>query len=319
MSKVVVVTPTVRPECLESFKSKWSKYFQFHNIDFLVIYDGEEQRLELNGKDLGLLKHNIHSQDLDLVPKFTDSCRVGAFLYAAEYIDFDYLLTFDDDVSPIEGQDAIKDHINILGKFVSNSWLNTTHGLDADYMRGFPYAARAESEVNCSVGTWRVVPDLDGITQHFRIPRKISNPHEYANPNFYIGPIPKGVYFPFCGMSVAVTRKALPELYYAPMGKEYHRFGDIFLGINLAREFWKKNWSIYTGASQIIHERASNVYKNITAEVPGLEMNEIYYKTLDDSLLPPYFSEYTSKRLRFKNRITELLQSNPRPTPNTKS
>lgn len=309
MQKIVVVVPTIREVCIANFKSKWKKHFDFYDADLVVIRDGETQSLEFNGSSLGTLDYLIDAEDRDLVPKFTDSCRDGAFLWTAKNLEFDVLVTFDDDIAPIAGTDPIGAHLNVLGRRVSNTWLNTTHGVDFDYMRGVPFAARAEAEVVVSHGVWIKTPDYDGITQHMRIPQALSEPDKYGNPNFFVGTVPRGVYSPFCGMSIAILRKALPLLYFAPMGKEvgYHRFGDIYCGINLAEELWERNWAMFTGASKVEHTRASNVYSNIASEVKGLEQNEVYYKTPDEQM-PPYFADYTEKRLRFKRRMTELLR-----------
>lgn len=305
MSKIVVVTPTIRKDCLDVFKSRWRKHFDFYDCDVIVVWDGEVQRLELNDIDIGTVNENLDVSETELVSQYSDSCRNAGFLYAAANLDFDVLITLDDDVSPYG--DSIGDHLKVLNTYVPTTWMNTIHGVDCDYMRGLPYKTRAESKVVASHGVWLKTPDYDGVSQHYRIPKSISDPN-YGTPNFYVGPIPKGVYAPFCGMSVAITREALPMLYYAPMGptEGYHRFGDIWCGVNMLREFWSRNWTLYTGSSTVVHERASNVYKNIASENAGLEINEKYYKT-PDSELPAYFADYTRRRQKFQTTIGSYL------------
>ena len=317
LTSPVIVIPSNRPESISTFKSKWSDHFRFHKAQVLIVWDSNDPHIELNNEDIGPISNLLDKEDIELVTTKTDAVRTAGFIFAAKNLQFNNLISFDDDVAPLENSDPIKDHLSILRKRFPSIWMNTL--MNSPYVRGIPYSVRSEMEIHLSHGLWRGVPDFDGLTQKYLEPLAASDPVKYANPDFYVGPIPKNVLTSICGMSVAVTREALPYLYYAPQGPTtnsgYNRFADIWMGVNLLKEFWKKDWGVYSGASIIEHTRASNVYSNIAAENKGLEVNEIYYKTPDD-LLPPYFADYTSKRLRFKNRITELLRSNPRPTPN---
>jgi reversibly glycosylated polypeptide/UDP-arabinopyranose mutase len=304
---LVVCVPTIREDCIADFKRKWQRHLDFYNADLLVIYDGEVQTLELNGKKLGAIADLIDAADLDLVPKFTDSCRNATFLYAAKNLAFDNLITFDDDVAPIDGTDPIGDHLRILRRRVPVSWINTLCGVEAEYVRGIPYQIRNEASVEISHGTWIGVPDYDGCTQLRLTPQM--GTEKFAKPQFYVGPFPKGVYAAICGMSIAATRDAVPYLFYAPQGRDigYQRWADIWMGISILEQFWERNWAVYSGASTILHNRASNTFKNIIAESTGLEVNEKYWNT-PDSELPPFFAAYTEKRLRFQQRMSQLLE-----------
>lgn len=243
------------------------------------------------------------------------------------------------------------------------------------YLRGFPYGIRDEAPVKVSHGVWVNVPDFDGKTQlelgkcdacsSLRSEMNL-NPTEnmkclkcngtgydgsrlpYSLP-YFRGPIPKGTYFPFCGMNVMVHRDALPYLYFAPMGPDsgvvtdcthcgfpthnswqtyaedccpdgikhnrsgLNRFADIWCGILLKRQMDAMGWAIYTGASTVIHTRASDPFKNVEQEKLGIEWNESIWKLKygtdldsDDPALCKYVSSWYDKAARFRDLIRNL-------------
>jgi len=314
-SKIVVVVPTVRPESYKTFREAWDLHFKWWDCDLVTVWDGDAPQLHLNDRPLGAARDLVDEGDLDLFDYCrTDAVRNLGSYFAAKNLDFDYLVTLDDDVLPITDdpkyKDPIGDHLRVLHTKVPGSWMNTLMGVGVEFPRGTPYQVRAENTVHISHGLWTGTLDWDGITQHYLIPQAVGEPEKYRKREFYIGPVPSGIHFSFCGMHVAVTREALPLLMYCPQGPTvgYHRWGDIWMGNHLVEECAKRKWSIYTGASVINHSRASNVYKNLDAENcnGGYEINETLYKTPDDQL-PPFFAEYTRKRLKYQTRMTELL------------
>lgn len=165
---------------------------------------------------------------------------------------------------------------------------------------------------------------------------------------YFRGPVPKGTYLPFCGMNVMVHRDALPYLYFAPMGpdalpcegcdegkiahgphadgsccphckgkfSELNRFADIWCGILLKRQLDSLGWAMYTGASTVIHTRASDPFKNVEQERLGIEWNEWAWQTAKGSwvdmpeamlgLFWNYWQSYLNKANRFRQLIREL-------------
>lgn len=315
MSKLLVCVPTVRPESYKTFREAWDLHFKWHDCTLLTVWDGEVPQLHLNDKHLGNAIDFVDEEDRDLFDYHrTDAVRNFGFYYAAKHLDFDFVATFDDDVLPIldnpKYKDPIGDHLRVLNTKVPGTWMNTLMGVGVEYPRGTPYQVRAENTVKISHGLWTGTLDWDGITQHYLIPQAVGEPEKYKSREFYVGPIPSGVYYSHCGMNAACTRDALPLMMYCPQGPTvgYHRWGDIWMGLHLVDEFKPRNWSIYTGASVINHSRASNVYKNIEAENcnGGYEINETLYRT-PDSELPPFFAEYTRKRKKYQSRMEQLL------------
>jgi reversibly glycosylated polypeptide/UDP-arabinopyranose mutase len=143
-----------------------------------------------------------------------------------------------------------------------------------------------------SHGVWEGVPDLDAPTQ-------LLNPK--AQTDFYVGKIPKGVYFPFCGMNYAFRREALPYIYHAPVAdfKGAERFDDIWAGFPIVEDFAKLNWGIVSGYSKVYHTRASNVWKNLEKEYIGLERNEHYWKGEYDE----WYLSFLDKREQWKKLL----------------
>jgi reversibly glycosylated polypeptide/UDP-arabinopyranose mutase len=287
MNDVAVVIPTIRKECLEKFKKEWQDQFDLWDVTLIVVWDGDNPRVQVDDEWVDF------KYPKDLIFNKNDGVRNVGCYYIAKYLpDIEYIITLDDDVKPIG--DTIGDHIRALESRVPISWMNTAD----EYMRGFPYKLREEAEVVLSHGVWEGVKDWDAPTQLVMGNRDV---------DFYIGAIPKGIYYPMCGMNIAFKRKMLPYMYYAPMGYKVgmDRFADIWLGITSKRVIDKNNWAVVTGHAWVYHERASNVWKNLQKEAKGLELNETFWEG-DES--HEYFKLYAQRRNKWQKTIKSLLQ-----------
>lgn len=281
---IAVVVPTIRD--IVPFLLGWKDLFIKHDVRLVIVQDGEKPEVfewPVSGPETFTPKKyqakTILENDADLIPNFTDACRNLGFAYVARCLpETDIIITLDDDTLPFG--DTIQDHIDALSSKVPVSWMNTTIG--GQYMRGFPYNIRGEAPVVLSHGIWLGVPDLDAPTQLQGI----------QTPKFYHGPIPKGVFFPMCGMNIAFTRETLPFMYFAPMKGDIQRFADIWCGIEAKKDIDRTGGAVVSGLAAVRHERASNVYKNLRQEARGIEMND-HYPT------DPYFQEFFQKRRRF--------------------
>lgn len=273
--EIALVVPTVRKDSYNQFKKVWKPFLK--DIHLITVWDGDKPEIEYQGK-----RHHVSSMFYNK----SDVIRNAGFFFAKMHIDPDIYITLDDDVEPYGN--TIQDHIDTLNKRFPADWMSTA----SEYVRGIPYGIRNQRECVVSHGVWHGVKDWDAPTQLVR-----------GNPDvtFYRGAIPDGVKFPFCGMNVAFKKKALPYMYYAPMGHKVglDRFGDIWLGIELKKVCDKKNWAIATGYASVNHNRASNVFKNLQKEAKGLEMNEEYGKG-------DYFKLYKDKRKEWYELISNL-------------
>ena len=271
---IAIVIPTIRPELMKTFEEAWMPLFEKHNVEYIVVADGDEPEVRHNGqKYFRLEKDNLVQHH------YTGVVNLGYAYIVKKLPDVEYIMTFHDDELPIG--DPIQDHIDALNMRLPINWFSPT----SEYMRGFPYEVRQEAPVMFSHGGWRGVPDLDAPTQ-------LLFPNRQTE--FYKGAIPKGAFFPLCGMNLAFKREALPYIYFAPVAeyKGAERYDDIWGGIEIKKDFDKLNWAIATGYSFVQHNRASNVYNNLQKEAIGIKKNEQYWKGEYDK----WYKDFLNKR-----------------------
>jgi len=283
---IVVVVPTIRPETISVFLDAWKDLFKKHNVEFILVVDGKDQHIIYNGKRVNLKS--------ELVSKFSAGSRQLGFLYIAKYLpDIEYIFTTDDDCFPTG--DPIQDHIDQLNRKAPISWLSTATDI---YLRGFPYGVREEAPVMLSHGVWDSVPDYDAPTQ-------LLTPKEFR-PTYYKGVIPKGIFFPMCGMNIMFRREALPYVYFAPVGqyKGAERFDDIWAGLEIVKDFAKLSWGIVSGYVRVNHLRASNVFTSLAKEAVGIKKNEEYWKGFYDD----WYKDFINKRERWFKLCTKDIK-----------
>jgi reversibly glycosylated polypeptide/UDP-arabinopyranose mutase len=263
MGKLAVVVPTVegREETFAGFIEAWEPLFALHEVEFVKVTDGENPKI--THKDTEMDQTEVMGEYKDCLSNFNGGIRNLGFAYVAKYLpDVEVVMTLDDDTRPVG--DTIQDHLDILAKKVPISWMSTA----SEYMRGFPYWLREEAEVVLSHGVWDNVADWDAPTQ------LVLGSHRPVT--FPKMPIPKGIYYPMCGMNIAFKRKMLPHMYQAPFWLEQGlgRLDDILCGIYSKKEIDKQGWAAVTGYARVFHERASNVYKNLRLEAASIELFE---------------------------------------------
>lgn len=316
--KIVCVVPTIRPESHAAFVKAWTTLFLKHEVTLVTVWDGEDPEItsteyQPEGKpSRHRAKSYLKSDQFDMFCRYTDACRNYGFVVATHYKP-DYVLTLDDDVVPIHNDpDPIQSHLNALAKKVPLSWMNTAHNTDL-YLRGVPYKIRDGAQVMLSHGVWVGTPDFDGETQlKLERPEGTTKRKVPETLPYFVGPVPRGVLFPLCGMNVMVRREALPYFYFAPMGPDsgvagLNRFADIWMGVFLKREFDRLGWACYTGGSTVLHTRASDARKNFEQEKLGREWNErIGDNFWTDRNMIEYMDAYEHKRKRYADLIRGL-------------
>lgn len=280
---IAVVIPTIRQESYKEFIEAWQPLFNKHSVQLVTVVDGDVPTVN------GVHGPQIMGNDYDLIYNFNDGVRNLGFAYIAKFLpEVETIITLDDDLMPIG--DPIQEHLISLKMAVPVTWLSTAD----PYMRGFPYGVRHEAEVVLSHGIWQGIHDWDAPTQLV-----MGN----QSARFYKGPIPKGVFYPMCGMNLAFKRKLLPYMYWAPMTDGIDRFADIWCGIESKKIIDDKGWAVVSGYADVYHERASDVFKNLVKEAKGLGMNEHYGEG-------DYFKLYKEKRLRWQKLMKGWLKSN---------
>lgn len=296
--RIAVVVPSIRPESFAEFKKAWKPQLEEYGADLILVKDGKEPEIKAMGSINRVFSlEQVMGEDSDLIYNFNDGVRNLGFAFVAKKMpEVEVVISFDDDVRP--RGDTIGDHLRALEQKVPTSWMSTTMG--GDYMRGFPYGIRSESEVVLSHGTWYGVPDLDASTQLVR---------GVYQPEFYKGPIPRGVLYPMCIMNVAFKRKLLPYFYQAPMGPRVglDRFADIWAGINSKSYIDDHNLAVVSGYATVLHERASNPFTNLVKEARGVGFNEEYWRMAVGYSIDPYFDLYATSRERWRLIMEDLV------------
>lgn len=294
MIAIVVPTMESRKEIYEKFLEAWKPLFEKHSVFLITVYDGDSPHsICFDYKLWNLCGYSLNEEPKRVQSLFynkNDGIRnYGFYLIATHSRSAKIIITLDDDTLPIG--DPIQDHLDALNMKVPTTWLSTA----SEYMRGFPYKVRDESEVVLSHGIWQGVKDWDAPTQLVLGNRDVT---------FYKGAIPKGVMYPMCGMCIAFKRKMLPYMYFAPMGPKVglDRFADIWCGIESKKVIDANNWAVVSGYAQVQHDRASNVWKNLQKEAKGLEMNENYGED-------EYFKLYAKKRKAWEKLIKKYVDT----------
>jgi len=283
MSNIAVVIPTIRmKESMPAFMKAWQPLFDKHSVELIIIDDtGDKPQVIHNGENKKLQS--------ELVSNKCAGVRQLGFLYIAKHLpEVKYIITLDDDEFPIG--DTIQDHIDQLNRKVPISWLSTA----SDYMRGFPYKVRTEAPVIMSHGVWEGSYDWDAPSQLLKGDTKVE---------FYKGVIPKGIYFPMCGMNLAFRREAIPYIFFAPVGqfKGAERWDDIFAGIFVVDNFAKNNWGIVSGYAKVDHQRASNPFTSLAKEAVGILHGEEFYKDPMNYKGDVWFDEFRLKAKAWYN------------------
>lgn len=290
MLAVICPTTQSRSAIYADFLKNWEAVFAKHNVLLLTIFDGDDQTMQIGNGGAVIDAAELLGKNKDLIYHNDTACKNLGLYYCALHPEIETIIILDDDVAPVG--DPIAQHIAVLGQRVPISWVSTA----SHYMRGFPYGIREEAEIALSHGVWDGVPDLDAPTQLTRgIPADIVYPTMV---------IPKHSLFPMCGMHLALTRKALPHLYFAPPWQGMSRCDDIFAGILLKRALDQNNLAVATGYARVHHKRASNVYENLKKEALFIQLNESFWSG-DTS--HPYFAEYLPKAKRWTDLLTPLL------------
>lgn len=287
VKNIAIVTPSHRQELTEMFLKAWQPLFEKHNVEFILVDDsGDKPEIQINGKFTNFYKFTEKSNS-DLISNHCAGVKQLGFQFIANNLpDIEYIITLDTDVSPIG--DPIQDHIDALNMRVPISWIPTA----SDYMRGFPYGVRTEAPVMMSHGVWEGNYDWDAPSQLLKGDKKVE---------FYKGAIPKGIFTPTCGMNLAFRREALPYVYFAPVGqyKGAERFDDIWMGLEVIKDFAKLNWGIVTGYAKVNHLRASNVFQSLEKEAVGIRKNEEYWQGIYDE----WYLSFLKKRKLWYNLV----------------
>lgn len=294
------------------FLKEWPSFEEEFDTIY-IIYDKEtsdDLKDDLGWNNLLVIAYEDRKRCLEnpedewIFPKKDSSARSLGY-YLAWKDKHDLIYTLDNDCKPAKKEDDywIKEHEEILKGWKIMPWWPTgpEHKLRT---RGLPYEKTgASGYVMLSHGTWTNNPDYDSL-------QMVSNQDPSAGTKDYVDMhIPRGYFFPMCGMNLAWNKEITPLLYFGLQGKDYPytRFDDIWAGIFAKKVLDHLNMYAYTGRGIINHSRQSNKYENLVKEAPGIRDNEVLWKLVDKVTIPKRHStpvkayEYLIKNVNFDN------------------
>lgn len=271
-----IVVPTIRESHIKAFLEAWKLQFEGHRV---IVVEDHPKRMFTLPKWVEHYSHDDIDQtlgeDSHIISRRSSAIRNFGTLKALEKTT-DMVWHLDDDCLPQGGELAWHQR-NLSTEFNVPSWFSTDRA--GQHLRGMPYLNRQKKVTPVlSHGTWLKNPDYDAIHQ-------LAKRFDFDP---YNGIVPLGQYFSICGMNVAFKPQVAEALYFAPSGPEqpYDRVDDIWMGVIAKRVFDHCRLSCYTGYPQIIHDRASDPFKNVVAEAPGMIVNEHFWEYIDE--LPIY-------------------------------
>ncbi|HVE92184.1 MAG TPA: hypothetical protein VNE62_07790 [Actinomycetota bacterium] len=268
--------PTIRGDSIARFLELWREQFDGHRV--IVVEDNPDKTFDLPPH---VEHYSWRDVDLDLgpdawiIPRRTDCIRSYGF-YKANLSEPEIVITLDDDCYPIEGTSLVDEHVQALSsRAESDAWVATGAGTRT---RGMPYLSTRRNNVTAiNHGLWEGVVDLDAMTALAMSPGEVDfQPVEQV--------VPRGSYFPMCGMNLAFSGAATPIMYFLLMGQSwpFDRFGDIWCGVIAKRICDHLGWAVRSGRPFVHHARASNVWSNLRKESPGYEVNESFWLAVDE-------------------------------------
>jgi reversibly glycosylated polypeptide/UDP-arabinopyranose mutase len=287
--------PSNRPEQFEKFLQAWE--VPFADLHIILVEDAPVPSRTFPQVARHVAWNTIDEmlgEDAWIISREDSAIRCFGFLLAAE-MGADIIVTLDDDCRPLVRAG------DTPGQYLSRAslceladqhrwrlhgvprWLTTIRD---KRMRGIPYARTGKKgytikdyldDVMINVGLWHGSLDYDA-------PHRLVYGEELATPEIEQHLLPRGQYFPMCGMNLAFRREALPLMYFPLMGKgqPYRRFDDIWCGIIAKKVCDALGWSISVGGPLVHHAQQSDVYDALIAEAPGIKANEHFWQIIDE-------------------------------------
>lgn len=270
-----LVVPTIRESSINEFLEIWQSIHGATWDHIVIVEDNPNKTFDLwSATDKLHLSWEDIENDLGenswIISRRDSAIRSYGF-WKAWQLGADIIYTLDDDCFPAKGHDFVKQHLHNLTN--TSKWCESVLGYRT---RGLPYHNMGTMDnVMFSMGFWEGVPDLDAIhmlTDHLGKPQF---------PKTRV--MPRGQYFPFCGMNFAFKREVAPLTYFPLMGRDspYGRFDDIWFGVICKKICDHLDFAITVGEPHIHHSKASNAFVNLVKEAPGIKANETFWESVD--------------------------------------
>lgn len=294
-------------------------------------YGVEGEIFGQSDRDAWFAVRNLSSYER-LIPRRSHAETSFGLLAMYEKPSLRYGVFIDDDTRPLDSTDYFGDHLKRLEyagsalELESNlGWVNVLHdsfqrhGL---YPRGYPYGKIGEQkawrrievqtgDVVLNQGLWTNVPDLDavrilslgglnGLSPIRLSPRDYGEDFTVRSENFIT----------VCSMNLAFRREVIPAFYQFPMDENHWgigRFDDIWSGVVLKHVIDAEGKRMLSGKPLCVHDKfPRSTFKDLTAEAPGLEINETFSRMVQSAHIERGLGYHESTR-----RIASVLRSEP--------
>lgn len=267
----IVVVPNHLPHL--DFLHEWR---ELDDVEIIVVQDiGDKPKHALN---VTVFDHADIDKDLGkkswIIPTRSSACRSYGY-YKAWQREPDFIITLDNDCYP-DGSPLVEGHRSMLKQSATLDWVSATPE-QWEYCRGFPYGIRGESETWLNHGVWSGVPDFDAATS-------LHNPKVRFKPVESSVVIPRWNFFPMCGMNLAWRTELTPALYFGLFGPDYgfDQYDDIWAGVLVKKVLDHIGYAARSGFPSVEHRKQSNVFVNMKKQAPGMQMNEVFWATVQE-------------------------------------
>ncbi len=301
----ILVVPTIRENCIKEFLEAWQDQGDWDDI--IVVEDNPTKTFDID------VNHHYSWSEIEedlkedawIISRRDSAIRSYGFLKAYQ-MKADYIFTLDDDCFPDPDSDEGFCESHLYEMKSMQTWTESVPGVRT---RGLPYYNKGTMcNVVANMGLWKCVPDWDSIqtlsgsTVDFETPE-----HSRL--------IPRGQYFPFCGMNFGFRSDMAVASYFPLMGEgsPYSRFDDIWFGIIFKKVVDYMGYNVSVGAPAIQHLRASNPMDNLVKEAPGIKANEVFWDIIDN--IPLFDSSVPFPKSAMKTIGEDLTQIARHPTP----
>lgn len=265
-----VVVPNHLPHL--NFLQEWD---ELRSVPIIVVQDGPEKPRLPDGFNVTVYDWYDIDEELGenawIIPRKTSACRSFGY-WKAWQTGAQTILTLDNDCYPDwrSKNHWVGGHEKNLRRTATLDWVSSC---DLPFTRGFPYRIRHQSEIVLSHGVWSNVPDLDA-------PSSLHEPDLRLQPAWRTEVVPRWNYFPLCGMNLGWKRDITPALYFGLFGPEYgfDQYDDIWAGVLAKKVIDHLGFACVTGAPSVDHRKQSDVFLNLRKQAPGLEMNENFWR-----------------------------------------
>lgn len=326
------------------------QFLKQHDYKMFVIDEGDLKLRKINDGILSDIPHEYYGPKerklwfkkhfggsyrkyLEAIPEKCHAETSFGFLVAYGE-DADVIIELDDDVFPLPNRRTLIDlHLkNLLDKngetvLADGKWYNSLENLTLNslhlFPRGHPYSLDTRSEdyhwfnggSDCilNMGLWIGNLDLDALTILYKSGlngKFLTEVDECKRRKVILG---NGVYTPICSMNTAFHANIVPAFYQLCMNiMGVDRFDDIWSGIFVKKVADSLGDRICLGEPLVYHDkRPRNVFRDLTKELKGMEINEFLWRIVDELELDgrTYGEAYASLVEGLKKQVMKMRNS----------